>query len=273
MAASQPFKLRAIVAVDPAPAHRVRCQQPHCGHSLYARIHVVEEAGQLLVLGSDCFAKRFSEGRTTDFRGYGSGGGRVLTEAERELLLNNTKALLAQFDAERQRDLELAEEKRQKERELAEAKLIALRELFAAKQARFRSSQIRSPDPLQQPMIDPEPTPMEVIPLPTWAMLKKPNSSFFAYSMGNSQCWVLMQSASHAGCFIAPAPTPFESWDEALPSSLGSVDVEREVYVSDSNINALAAWFASRCTNGSRIDSDAAAIQQFTMGICKSNGT
>ena len=236
-------------------------------------MHTPCVSGQLLVLGSDCFAKRYGENHITDFRGYGSGGGRVLTEAERELLSNNTKALLAQFEAEHQRELELAEERCQKERELVEAKLITERELFAAKQAQLRSSHIRSPDPLQQPMIDLDPTPLEVIPLPTWAILKKPNSSFFAYSMGNGQCWVLMRSASHAGCFIAPAPTPFESWDEALPSSLGSVDLEREVYVSNSNINALTAWFASRCTNGSRIDSDAAAIQKFTMGECKSNST
>ena len=84
--------------------------------------------------------------------------------------------------------------------------------------------------------------------------------------MGNGQCRVLIQSASHAGCFIAPAPTPFEGWDEALPPSIGAVDAEREVYVSDSGINALVPWFASRQKAGTRIDSDAAAIQRFAMG-------
>ena len=282
MAETQPFKLLAIVAVD--PSHRVRCQQPHCGHSVYARIHVVEEADQLIVLGSDCFAKRYGVARATDFHGHGSGGGRVLTEAEREMLVNNTKALLAQFEAERQRELALADEKRQRklelaevtrqrEREMAESKSNSLRQLFAARQARFELSQIQSPSSQQQPLIEPEPLPMEVIPLPRWAGLKKPNSSFFAYGMGNSQYWVLMQSASHAGCFIAPAPTPFESWDEALPTSLGKVDADREVYVSDSNINVLVGWFASRCTNGSRIDSDAVAIQQFALALQKPNDT
>ncbi|MES2980224.1 MAG: hypothetical protein V4731_17530, partial [Pseudomonadota bacterium] len=38
---------------------RVQCQQPGCGHSFYRRIHVVQEAGRLLVLGSTCFEKRF----------------------------------------------------------------------------------------------------------------------------------------------------------------------------------------------------------------------
>ena len=228
------------------------------GSSLISRKNVVEEAGQLLVLGSDCFAKRFGEGHATGFRGYGAGGGRVLTEAERELLLNNTEALLAQFEAERQ-----------KERELAEAKLRALRERFAAQPERFGSSHLRKLDPQQQSRINIEPTPIEVTALPMWANLKKPNSSFFAYGMGNGQCWVLMQSATHAGCFIAPAPTPFESWDEALPPTIGSVDMEREVYVSDRDINALVGWFASRCKNGSRIDSGAAAIQHFALGMNK----
>ncbi|MDR3368158.1 hypothetical protein [Rhodoferax sp.] len=85
--------------------------------------------------------------------------------------------------------------------------------------------------------------------------------------MGNGQCWVLIHSASHAGCFIAPVPTPFEGRDEALPPSLGKVDAEREVYVSDSSINVLVGWFAYHQRAGSRIDSDAAAIQRFAVGV------
>lgn len=250
----QLFKLLAIVAVD--PVRRVRCQQPHCGHSVYARIHVVEEAGQLLVLGSDCFAKRYGEGHTSGFRGYGAGGGRVLTEAERELLLNNTAALLEQFEAERQRKLELAE-----------AKLSALRKQFAAQPKRYGPLHVRKPDLQHQSRTNTEPSIIEALPM--WASLKKPNSSFFAYGVGNGQCWVVMQSATHAGCFIAPSPTPFESWDEALPQTIGNVDVERRIYVSQKGINALVSWFMARCTNGSRIDSSAAAIQRFALGICK----
>lgn len=271
MTTPQPFNLLAIVAVD--PAHRVRCQQPHCGHSVYARIHVVEEAGQLMVLGSDCFAKRFGASHTGNFHGYGSGGGRVLTEAERELLLNNTRELLAQFEAERQRELALAEEKRQREEALVEAKLANLRQLFAARQTWKNPSHHQGPAPHQPPEIEPEPPAIEAVPLPSWASLKKPNSSFFAYGMGNGQCWVLIQSTSHAGCFIAPAPTPFEGWDEALPPSLGTVDAEREVYMSESSINTLVPWFAARQKAGSRIDSDAAAIQRFAQGLQTPTGS
>jgi hypothetical protein len=83
------FQLLAVVAVD--RNRPVRCQQPHCGHSVHARVHVVEEAGQLLVLGSDCFAKRFGEGHAPGFGGHGAGG-RVLTDAERELLFEDEAA-------------------------------------------------------------------------------------------------------------------------------------------------------------------------------------
>ena len=55
-----------------------------------------------MVLGSDCFAKRYGLGGATGFRGYGAGGGgRQLTEAERDRLLHNTAALLELFEAER----------------------------------------------------------------------------------------------------------------------------------------------------------------------------
>ena len=233
----------------------------------------MEEAGQLIVLGSDCFGRRYGVAHAAYFQGQGSGVGRVLTEAEREMLVNNTKALLSQFEAERQRELALAEITRQREREIAGAKLVSLRQLATTRHAEFEPSQILSQGPQHQTFVDSEPLPLEATPLPRWASLKKPNSSFFAYGMSDSQCWVLMQSASHAGCFIAPASIPFEAWDEALPPSLGKVDVDREVYVSDNKITALIGWFASRCTEGSRIDSDASAIQHFALGLKKPSDT
>lgn len=252
--AEKSFKLLAIVAVD--PVRRIRCQQPHCGHSVYAKIHVVEEAGILFVLGSDCFAKRYGEGHPKEFHGYGFGGGRVLTEAEREMLLTNTAALLAQFEAERI-----------EERALAEAKLTAIRERLAEQSENNRLTELHRQDNWQQSRIDSEPELSQAVALPMWTSLKKPNSSFFAYGMGEGQYWVLMQSAIHSGCFIAPAPMPFESRDESLPPPIGVVDIEREVYSSDRDIDELLNWFASRCTAGSRIDSSAEAIQNFANGL------
>ena len=104
------FKLLAIVAVE--PARRIRCQQPHCGHGVYARIHVVEEDGRLLVLGSDCYAKRYGIASTANFGGFCGGSGLVLTEAESEMLSNNTAALLAQFELEREQARLRTEEER-----------------------------------------------------------------------------------------------------------------------------------------------------------------
>lgn len=252
------FKLLAIVAVD--PVHRVRCQQPGCGHGVYARIHVVEDAGELIVLGSDCFAKRYGEGYAKGFQGPGAGGGRMLTQAEREMLLHNTAALLAQFELERR-----------KEQELIESKLAALRELHAlrsqhsgtetAPTQRLRGTQTGTQR--YKNSFDTELLAIASTPLPFWAALKKPNTSYFAYGMAEGHCWILMQSATHKGCFIAPAPVNFEGWDEALPPSLGRADLSRGVYESDRDINSLASWFSSRQSKSFRIDSDARAIQYF----------
>jgi hypothetical protein len=87
--------LRAIVAVD--ERNKVQCQQPGCGHSLYAAIHVVEEGGTLLVLGSRCFEKRYGDPNALGAANYGGGTGRKLTDEEREMLQRNTRALLARF--------------------------------------------------------------------------------------------------------------------------------------------------------------------------------
>lgn len=252
------FRLLAIVAVD--PVHRVRCQQPGCGHGVYARIHVVEDAGELIVLGSDCFAKRYGEGHTRGFEGPGAGGGRVLSQAERDMLLHNTAALLAQFELERQKKQELMESK------LAELRqLHALRSQLSAPQTgttqRLRGRPARTQD--YKTFVDTESLAVASTPLPFWATLKKLNTSFFAYGMAEGHCWILMQSATHLGCLIAPAPTNFEGWDEALPPSLGRADLSRGVYESDHDINSLASWFGSRQHKSFRIDSDAKAIQHF----------
>jgi hypothetical protein len=87
--------------------------------------------------------------------------------------------------------------------------------------------------------------------------------------MDNGQCWVVMESATHAGCFIAPIPQPFDSWDEALPPGVGRPDVVNGVYESDKSINVLSGWFSARQTKGSRIDSDAAAIIRYAQDVAK----
>ena len=92
-------RLLAIVSVD--PSRRVICQEPGCGHGVYAAIHVVQDKENLLILGSTCFAKRYGGASALGTPAYsaGSGGGSHLTEDERMALVTNTAELIAQFKA------------------------------------------------------------------------------------------------------------------------------------------------------------------------------
>lgn len=90
-------RLRAVIAV--ASQDKVQCQQPGCGHSIYAAVHIVEEDGRFIVLGSTCYAKRYGSAYALGAAQYGGGSGRKLSEEERQLLIQNTEALLAHFEA------------------------------------------------------------------------------------------------------------------------------------------------------------------------------
>ena len=116
---SSPARLLAIVAV--LPQKRVQCMQPGCGHGVYAAIHVVEENGQILVLGSTCFAKRFGSASALGLPAYSAGGGngKPLTEDERQLLMNNTAELMARFKAEHDATMAAAEARLRELRERA----------------------------------------------------------------------------------------------------------------------------------------------------------
>ena len=98
------FRLLAVVEVP--QVDRVVCQAPGCKHPVYKRVHVVQKDGQLTVLGSECFKRLFGEGHSTP--SYGTGEGRLLTPEERQLLVENTVRLIAQFEAEHQAALEKA---------------------------------------------------------------------------------------------------------------------------------------------------------------------
>jgi hypothetical protein len=98
------FRLLAVVEVP--QVDRVVCQAPGCKHPVYKRIHVVQKDGQLTVLGSECFKRLFGEGHSAP--SYGTGEGRLLTTEERQLLVENTARLIAQFETEHQAALEKA---------------------------------------------------------------------------------------------------------------------------------------------------------------------
>lgn len=91
-------ELLVIIEVD--RDDRVVCQAPGCGHAVYKRIHVIRHDGAIGVYGSDCFGRLFRD--QLGAPRYGGGTGRVLTADERNLLVQNTERLIAQFEAEHQ---------------------------------------------------------------------------------------------------------------------------------------------------------------------------
>jgi hypothetical protein len=100
--------------------------------------------------------------------------------------------------------------------------------------------------------------------LPNWVEYKKPNSSFFAYKMRDSEeTWVLMASAKHAGYFIVPGAGNWEGWDESLPPSLGEANLDIGAYIGQGPMDHANEWLRARGTAGSRIDSDPYAIRNF----------
>ena len=112
-----PARLHAIIAID--AAHAVRCQHTGCGHKVYAAVHIVQEAGKFLVLGSSCFAKRYGGTKALGSSMHGTGDDRRLTDQERALLEANTAALITYFEEQELARLE------QEQQRLAEQKAIA----------------------------------------------------------------------------------------------------------------------------------------------------
>jgi len=92
------LKLLAIVEVD--KDERVYCQSPACTRTVYRQIHVVELKGEILVLGSRCYSVLCGAEQASDSH-YTGTLSRRLTSEERELLLDNTKALIVKFEGER----------------------------------------------------------------------------------------------------------------------------------------------------------------------------
>jgi hypothetical protein len=97
-----PAELLAIVSVS--PDKRVRCRAPNCGHSVYAAVHIVRDAGLTTVLGSVCSGRLFGFGSASDVPRFGGTGGRMLTDEERDLLDANTEELLQRFQAQAEAD-------------------------------------------------------------------------------------------------------------------------------------------------------------------------
>ena len=241
-------QLLAIVEVE--RDQRVRCGNPGCGHSVYKAIHVVQDGPELFVLGSTCFDKRYGSGGLGTAR-YGGGAGRTLTTEEREMLLTNTAALLARFEAE-------LDAQRQK--------LQALRDAFEASVAARR-----------HPPSHATAHPSQVAPLASnrgpdfgsatkrsapWAWMK-PQTSMAGFKLRDGSGWVRVQRRDGQQMLV-PWPI-FDGWDEWLPAHLGQSDHEFGAYqVRD--IQSLVAYLRVRSSNEkiSGIWSEIAAVLSAT---------
>lgn len=214
---TQPIaRLRAIISL--APSERVRCQQPGCHHSVYAAVHVVQESGVFLVLGSRCYEKRYGHADALGQAQYGGGAGRKLTDAERQALLANTAALIARFEEEdRARAAALA-----LEAEEHRARQVAIEQERQNRAERLNRlhAQEATPAPSRALSVRPNESP--------WPWQSTRFTSIARLTAPTGRTWVRVQhmDGSHR---IVPWPV-FPGWETALPPEVGPLDHEVRGY-------------------------------------------
>lgn len=221
----QNARLRAIIAVDSERA--VRCQQPGCGHRVYAAVHIVQEGDDFLVLGSTCFSNRYGNAKALGSAAYGSGSGRALTEEERQVLLANTAALIAQFE----------EEERVKQAAVwaAEERLRAEREAIGQR-AREQAERLQKIQPSQAAGNRPGALLGHASGSP-WPWQSSRNTSIAVLEAPDGRVWVRVQhqDGSHK---LVPWPA-FAGWDDALPAEVGVPDAKVQGYAVRDIAHAL----------------------------------
>lgn len=203
-----PGRLLAIVSVHPNKT--VQCQQPGCGHKVYAAIHVVQEEEDLLVLGSTCFAKRYGGATALGealYAGRGGGDkGNPLTDEERNMLATNTAELIARFKAEQE----------------------ALIAAAAASQARLRVMPYQTAAQVA-PVRRPAPPPPPPRPEHPWPWQHRQNTSVALFSSREGQYWVRV--THHNGTHVLVPWPHFPGWETALSRVCGIPDLELKGYV------------------------------------------
>lgn len=220
-------RLRAVVAVN--EKDRAQCQQPGCGHSVYAAVHVVEEDGRLLVLGSTCFAKRYGSAQALGPAQYGGGGGRKLTEEERQMLLQNTEMLLAHFEAQALTEAEAAalEIKR------VEAEELQHKQMMVDKSQRLRAAYDARQSALGNSTASPGLALRAAFPWP-W---QKEHSSVALFTAPGGGHWVRVQHRDGSQKLL-PWPQ-FHGWENALPAGIGEPDTSIGAIAMNSIVKAI----------------------------------
>lgn len=204
-------RLRAIVALD--YDQRIRCQQPGCGHSVHAAVHVVQEGSHHMALGSTCFAKRYGGLMALGGAQYGGGGGRRLTPDERQLLLENTDALLARFEQEERAraaaEAHAAAQARNTQRAVAqelEWRRLEFDRLSGRQAAWVPTPVVGASKTLESP----------------WPWQSKRNSSVALFTAPDGAHWVRVQHEDGSQKLV-PWPA-YPGWEEALPPGVGVPD-------------------------------------------------
>jgi hypothetical protein len=208
-------RLHAIIAVD--DAHAFRCQHTGCGHKVYAAVHIVQEAGKFLVLGSSCFAKRYGTPKALGSSMHGTGNGRRLTDQERALLEANTADLIAFFE--------------EQDRLAQEQQRIAAQQAFADRQEQLQLSRYKQATSLsgRSPVHRPTNSP--------WAWQSAKHTSIAVLVSPDSRVWVRVEHQNGSQKLL-PWPA-FTGWEIALPVEIGNPDHEVQGYAVKDIVQAM----------------------------------
>ena len=99
------LELLAILSVEKNKS--IRCQIDGCGRPVHRAIHVLKSNGEILLCGSGCYDKLCGGKEVRP--SYGSWGESVLTDEQRQVLLDNTEDLLQQLKAKYEREIKKVE--------------------------------------------------------------------------------------------------------------------------------------------------------------------
>lgn len=142
----------------------------------------------------------------------------MLTSEERELLLWNTEALLAQFENEHENTLV----------QVTAIRPSPVEDHLNPFPTTLERPQASGSGTLERPITSAKESP--------WAWMK-PMSSTIYFRLRNGSGWVRVQR-NDGKQLLVPWPI-FEGWDKALPPHIGPIDAECQAYVMNNVVPAL----------------------------------
>lgn len=199
-----------LLAVVEVPERlRVVCCNAGCGRSVHRAVHVVRDNGQLLVLGSTCFERRYGQGSLGSPR-YGGSQGSTLSAEEREMLANNTSALIARFEEELQRQQALDQSKQDA---VSRSPLYPSHTKTPASYAPVATRPLSSGAPALSLKANDSP----------WHW-RHPQTEMTGFLLKDGSGWVRVvhQDRHH---WLMPWPA-FQGWEALLPSDIATPDTE-----------------------------------------------